>query len=56
LSLANKLLMKQAYPTLRQIKIWDKVCVPLSRLIDKLVLYNFGKSILGVWEKNEPLT
>jgi len=53
LSWGNKLMMKQSYPTSRQIKIWDKVFVPLSRMTDRLVSYNFGKSILGVWKKNE---
>jgi SAM-dependent methyltransferase len=46
---ANCLLLKQPLPSLRQIKIWDGVMVPLSKWLDGRFLYRIGKSILGVW-------
>ena len=51
LSLGNKWLLKQSYPTKRQIHIWDTFFVPVSVITDKLLFHNFGKSILGIWQK-----
>ena len=51
LSLANLLALKQAMPSNRQIYVWDRVCVPFSRLLDSLSFGTFGKSILTVWRK-----
>jgi SAM-dependent methyltransferase len=48
-SLANKLLLKQSYPNEKQIKLWDRVFVRLSRVIDPITFRTIGKSILGVW-------
>lgn len=50
-SLANRLLMRQAMPSLGQIQFWDGVLVRLSRVFDPLSGFQFGKSVLGVWEK-----
>lgn len=50
-SFANKLLLKQSLPTLRQIHFWDRVLVPLSRLFDPLLAYRFGKTVIAVFEK-----
>lgn len=46
---ANRFLMKQGMPTAKQLRFWDRVLVPLSRLCDPLTGFCFGKSILGVW-------
>ena len=51
LSLANLLALKQAMPSNRQIYVWDRVCVPFSRLFDRLSFGTFGKSILAIWRK-----
>lgn len=51
-SLMNKLFLKQSYPTHRQVQLWDKWMVPVSKIIDRLFGYSFGKSILAVWKKN----
>ena len=48
-SLANRLLLRQAAPGLRQILFWDRVLIPMSRIVDPLLRYRFGKSILAVW-------
>jgi SAM-dependent methyltransferase len=50
-SLGNRLLLKAARPGARQILLWDRVMVPVSRVLDRLLLYRFGKSVLGVWRK-----
>jgi SAM-dependent methyltransferase len=50
LSLANALALRQAMPSRLQIFLWDRLCVPLSRIVDCALLGNFGKSILAIWE------
>ena len=50
-SLANKLFLKQGYPTLNQILFWDKYIVSTSTLLDKLLFHNFGKSVLLIARK-----
>jgi hypothetical protein len=50
-SAANKLFLRRSYPSSGQIKFWDRLLVPMSRLVDPLVLRCIGKSILGVWKK-----
>ena len=51
-SLANRLLLKQSMPTEAQIQTWDRVMVPMSRVVDRVVGYGVGKSVLGVWRKS----
>jgi SAM-dependent methyltransferase len=50
-SLGNRLLLRQQMPTARQIQVWDRFLVPLSRWVDPLLGYRLGKSIVGVWRK-----
>jgi hypothetical protein len=50
-SLANRVLLKSSMPTARQIAIWNKIMVPLSRACDPLLGYSVGKSVLGIWTK-----
>jgi len=50
-ALLNKLLLRQKYPTIKQVLFWDKWIVPVSTFTDKLFFHRFGKSIIGVWEK-----
>jgi SAM-dependent methyltransferase len=50
-SLANRLLLRSSMPTLKQILFWDRVLVRASRLIDPLLGYSFGKSILEIRKK-----
>lgn len=47
-SIGNRFLLKQNMPSLRQIKIWDRIIIPCSRLVDRLTGYRAGKSILAV--------
>jgi hypothetical protein len=53
LSLANRMILRQSNPTLHQIWFWDKYILPVSRLIDPLLGFCWGKSILGVWQVGE---
>ena len=50
-STANKLVLRQAMPTLSQILFWDRVLVPGSRVLDPLLLHGFGKSVFAIWKR-----
>ena len=45
----NRLFLKQSMPKLRQVKLWDRIFVPLSRILDPLLRYRVGKTVLAVW-------
>ncbi len=48
-SMANKLLLRQSYPTKAQVYFWDKYMVGFSKLLDPLFFYRIGKTIVGIW-------
>lgn len=50
-SLTNKWFLKTEYPTIQQVKFWDRMIVPVSKLIDPLIGFSTGKSLIGVWQK-----
>ena len=50
-SLANRFLLRSPMPSRSQIGVWDRLMVPLSRLLDWLLRYRVGKSIVAVWER-----
>ena len=49
-SALNRWVLKQEYPTFKQVKFWDNVLVPVSKLTDRLTAYSAGKTIVGVWQ------
>ena len=51
LSAVNRFILRQKYPTQKQVNTWDRYFIPSSRIIDRIVNYSFGKSILGIWKK-----
>lgn len=51
LSAANRLMLRQSMPTQAQLRFWDRWIVPISRVVDKLLLYRLGKTIIAVWRK-----
>ena len=51
-SIGNSIFLKSKVPTLSQILLWDRVMVPISRLLDPLLGYRFGKSIVAVWRRH----
>ena len=50
-SAMNQLFLRQSMPTAEQLKMWDRWIIPVSRLIDPLLMHKLGKSIVGVWRK-----
>ncbi len=50
-SVGNRFVTKASMPTPAQIRLWDRVMVPMSRVLDPLVAHAFGKSVFGVWRK-----
>lgn len=50
-SLANRLLLRRSLPTRRQIRVWDGLMIPASRVLDPLTFGLLGKSILAVWKR-----
>lgn len=51
-SAGNRFVLSSAMPTARQLWVWDRVMVRLSKLFDPLFGYRLGKSILGVWRRS----
>lgn len=51
ISMANRLLLRQATPTLRQIQTWDRYVVPVSQALDVVLGHSIGKTIVGVWTR-----
>lgn len=51
-SAANRLLLRQSLPTVRQIDVWDRLMVPCSRLLDPCTGYRAGKSVVAVWQRS----
>jgi SAM-dependent methyltransferase len=54
-SSANRLMLRQSMPTAAQLHVWDKWMIPVSRVVDTLLGYSMGKSIIAIWQK-PPLT
>jgi len=52
-SMFNRFFLKQEYPTPRQIMLWDRIFIPLSKISDLMLLYSTGKSLIGIWEKTK---
>lgn len=50
-SIANKMFLKSGNPSLKQILFWDRFLVPLSIIIDPLLFFSSGKSVIGIWKK-----
>lgn len=50
-SAGNRFLLRDAHPTPGQIRLWDRVLVRASKVVDPLFGYRLGKSVLAVWER-----
>jgi SAM-dependent methyltransferase len=48
-SVANAFLLSAALPSKRQIAVWDRMLVPISRALDRATGYKFGKTVVAVW-------
>lgn len=53
-SIMNRLWLSQEIPTQGQIAFWDKILVRISRVLDFLLRYRVGKSVLIIWRKKKP--
>lgn len=53
LSLANRILLRQSMPTVKQIVFWDRFIVPISMILDRVVGFSIGKSIVAVWKHED---
>jgi hypothetical protein len=49
LSLGNRLILNAGMPGPAQIRLWDRVFVRCSRVVDPLTRGRLGKSIVGIW-------
>jgi SAM-dependent methyltransferase len=50
-SLANKYLLKSEAPSKLQVIFWDAFLVKISKILDPLLMFWVGKSIMGIWKK-----
>lgn len=48
-SLGNRILLRSSSPSHGQVHFWDRFMVPISRIVDFVLRYRLGKSILAVW-------
>ena len=49
----NKIFFKkEIFPSNLKIFIWDKICTPLTAIIDRLTNYKYGKCIIAIYKKN----
>jgi SAM-dependent methyltransferase len=53
LSLANRVLLRESMPTAAQVRFWDRVVVPISRVVDPLVGRAVGRSVIAVYTRPE---
>jgi len=45
LSLANKMLLKSGSPSAHAIQFWDKIVIPISQVVDRIIGYRIGKNL-----------
>ena len=51
LLMLNTFLLRRKYPGKMHIRIWDSLFIPISKLLDKILFFRLGKSIIGIWQK-----
>ena len=51
-SLANKFLLKQGAPREGQVKFWDGRIIPISRLLDRVLFFGLGRSVIAIYRKD----
>jgi len=52
LSLTNRVLLRNAQPSERQVLFWDRYVIPLSRVVDRALGYRVGKTIVAIWRRH----
>ena len=48
-SLANKFVLRQNAPNEGQVRFWDGTIIPVSRVLDLLLFYSLGRSVIAVY-------
>jgi 2-polyprenyl-3-methyl-5-hydroxy-6-metoxy-1,4-benzoquinol methylase len=52
-SMGNRLLLRRDQPTSRMIDLWDTYLVPVSRVLDTVIRFKGGRSLLGIWRHGQ---
>jgi SAM-dependent methyltransferase len=52
-SAANRLLLHSAMPSERQILTWNRCLIPVSRVLDPILGWGVGKTVLGIWQREQ---
>ena len=50
-SLTNRYFLRQNAPNAGQVRFWDSKIIPVSRVLDPLLLHSIGRSVIAVYEK-----
>jgi SAM-dependent methyltransferase len=50
-SAGNRFMLRRSVPTRAQILSWDRLIVPVSRLLDPCFRWRLGRSLLAVWRR-----
>jgi hypothetical protein len=50
-SLTNRMFLKSTMPSAKQIAVWDRIMVPLSKFADVFFGFVLGRSIVVIWRK-----
>ena len=50
-SAVNRFFLKSAMPNQKQIHFWDRILVPISKILDPALGYQLGKSVVTIWRK-----
>jgi len=50
-SLGNRYILRKAIPKESEVRLWDRIMVPLSRRLDPLLGHGVGKSVLAIWRR-----
>jgi SAM-dependent methyltransferase len=53
-SLANKLFLRQAAPNEGQVRFWDSRVIPVSRVLDPILLNSIGRSVVAIYRNRLP--
>jgi SAM-dependent methyltransferase len=53
LSLGNRVALRRSAPSARQIALWDRVIIPISRAIDRPFRHWFGRSVIAIYSNPE---
>jgi SAM-dependent methyltransferase len=50
-SAANRVMLHQSAATAGQVRVWDRVLIPASRVVDQALGRAFGRSVIAIYER-----